>query len=64
MYIRVLRSSGKITTKKELASWVFSDNDRKSFQGFIFGYFDGKHNTALEWIVGLRTQQILDLIGV
>ena len=59
-----LRSSGKITTKKELASWVFSDNDRKSFQGFIFGYFDGKHNTALEWIVGLRTQQILDLIGV
>lgn len=59
-----LRSSGKINTKKELASWVFSDKDRKSLQGFVFGYFDGKHNTALEWIVGLRTQQILDLIGV
>lgn len=59
-----LRSSGKINTKKELASWVFSDKDRKSLQGFVFGYFDGKHNTALEWIVGLRTQQILDLIGI
>lgn len=62
--VEFLLSSGVIKSKKDLAMWVFASNERKIFQEFVFGYFDKKHSSAMEWISGLRTQQILDLIGV
>lgn len=62
--IEFLMASGIIKTKKDLAMWVFASDERKKFQGFVFGLFDGKHKYATEWVSGLRTQQILDLIGV
>ena len=62
--IEFLMTSGIIKTKKELAMWVFSSDERKKFQGFAFGLFDGKYKYAMEWVSGLRTQQILDLIGI